>query len=117
MFTFQNLEIYKLSKELVVEIYNITKHYPNSELYGLVSQMNRAVISIPANIAEGYGRANPKDRNHFINIAKGSLFELVCHLDISCELNLITNNTHNQQLTKCNSLSVRLANFSKYLIK
>ena len=57
--------------ELVVEVYKLTKTFPAEEKYGLVSQMNRAAVSVPSNIAEGAGRGSNKDFSHFISISIG----------------------------------------------
>ena len=62
--------------ELVVRIYAVTSSFPKDELYGLVSQMRRAAVSVPSNIAEGKGRLTDRDRAHFFSQARGSLLEL-----------------------------------------
>ncbi len=75
--------------ELVVEIYKLTRTFPADEKYGLVSQMNRAAVSIPSNIAEGAGRGSDKDFSHFISISMGSMFELNTQLVLSERLGFI----------------------------
>jgi four helix bundle protein len=72
----QNLESWKLSFQIVKEIYLITALFPSSEKYGITSQVRRAAVSIPANIAEGAGRQSKKEFIYFLNIARGSLSEL-----------------------------------------
>ena len=114
MFTFQKLEIYQLAKNLVLDIYKITNALPKSESFGLVSQMNRSAISIPSNIAEGYGRKNVKERVHFYNIARSSLFELFCQIEITNELNYINEIEFKILEKKCNDLSVKIAKFCRY---
>ena len=74
--TFEDLIVWKKSHDLVLEIYRITKDFPSEEKFGLVSQMRRAAVSIPANIAEGFKRRGVKDKIHFYNISQGSLSEL-----------------------------------------
>ena len=76
--------------ELVVEVYKLTKTFPAEEKYGLVSQMNRAAVSVPSNIAEGMGRMSVKEQIHFIEIAFGSLNETMCQLELAYELNYIS---------------------------
>ena len=69
---YQDLDVWNKSRKLVSEIYEITKGFPESEKYGLVSQMRRASVSIPSNIAEGHGRRYNKEKVRFILIARGS---------------------------------------------
>ncbi len=86
MKSFKGLIVWQKSIELVKEIYKITNNYPKEEIYGLKSQMRRAVISIPSNIAEGYGRKGTKDYIRFLGIAKGSVSELETQVVISKDL-------------------------------
>lgn len=71
MHNFRELNIWKISKDFCKQIYAVTKLFPKSELYGLSSQLNRAVVSVPSNIAEGCGRNTNKDFARFITIAIG----------------------------------------------
>ena len=75
-FFYRKLQVYQLSLQQVKEVYTLTKNFPQNELYGLTDQIRRAVISIPSNIAEGYGRASNPDLIHFLHIALGSSNEL-----------------------------------------
>ncbi len=79
----KDLEVYKASMELVRMVYELCKIFPKEEIYGLTSQMKRAAVSVPSNIAEGNGRKSPKELNNFLNIALGSLIELETQLDIA----------------------------------
>src|SRR3989338_5651134 len=72
---YKNIKAFQLSDELVVEIYKITKNFPKDEIYGLTSQLRRATVSIPANIAEGASRQHKKDYLNFLYVARGSLAE------------------------------------------
>lgn len=92
IFSYQKLDVWQLANEFSLKVYKITREYPNEEKYGLVSQINRAVISIASNIAEGNNRSSYKERIHFIEISYGSLMEVACQLEISKELNLISEN-------------------------
>jgi four helix bundle protein len=74
---------------LVKEIYKLTEHFPSHELYGLTSQIRRAAISIPSNIAEGAARKGNNEFHHFLTISRGSLSELETQLIISKELGYI----------------------------
>jgi four helix bundle protein len=77
MHNYNNLQIWQQAMELVVDIYKLTNSFPAEEKYGLVSQMNRAAISIPSNIAEGAGRNSDKDFSHFISMSIGSMYECI----------------------------------------
>ena len=90
-FSYRRLRVYSNAKELVLYVYSLLKLFPKEENYALCDQLRRAVISIPSNIAEGMGRASVKEQVHFIEIAYGSLNEVMCQLEIACELNLIDN--------------------------
>ncbi len=73
---FTDLEVWKKGHELFIQIYTVTKHFPNSELFGFTSQLRRASLSITSNIAEGFGRSSRKEKVQFYYIAHGSLLEL-----------------------------------------
>ena len=83
---FRKLQVWEKSHALVLGIYQSTQRFPKDELYGLTSQMRRASVSIPANIAEGAGRESIPERVHFIQIANGSASELNYFLLLSRDL-------------------------------
>lgn len=87
---FKDMKIWELSMTLVEDIYRKTRNFPQHELYGLSSQMRRAAISIPSNIAEGNGRAHSKEYIQFLYLARGSLMELMTQLEIAHRLNYIS---------------------------
>ena len=89
MRNYQTLDVWKMSMELVKEIYLLTKSYPKEELFALTSQTKRAALSIPSNIAEGMGRQYKKDTIHFLHISRGSLYELETHLNIALMISII----------------------------
>lgn len=91
---YRKLNVYLKSKELAVLIYEITRIFPREELFGLVSQMRRAAVSIPANIVEGYGRRSIKERLQFSYNARGSLTELEFYIDLGFELGFINRQNH-----------------------
>ena len=74
--TFKDLIVWQKSHALVLEVYKLTRQLPKEELFGLVSQMRRAAVSVPANIAEGFKRRGKPDKARHMNIAQGSLEEL-----------------------------------------
>ena len=77
---YRDLKVWQKAMELVVESYRLTKLLPRSELFGLISQIQRAAVSIPANIAEGHGREHLGDYPRSLSIANGSLMELETHI-------------------------------------
>jgi four helix bundle protein len=83
MTNYKTLEAWKKSMQLVKNVYALVRSFPKEELYGLTSQLKRAVVSIPANIAEGTGRQYKKDTIHFLHIARGSLYEVETLVDIA----------------------------------
>lgn len=88
----KNLTVYKKSIELVSEIYFRTENFPADEKFGLVSQLRRAAISIPSNIAEGASRKSMKERKRFYEISRSSLVELDTQIEISLNLNYLRKN-------------------------
>lgn len=113
MHKFKDLKIWQDSINLAVDIYKLTKLFPAEEKFGLVSQMNRCVISISSNIAEGAGRNNPKEFRQFLGIALGSACELESQLVVSQKLDFISEENLNQQIEKL----VFLQNMINKLIK
>jgi four helix bundle protein len=93
MSNYKTLDAWKISMELVKDIYKLTSKYPKEELLGLTSQIKRASVSIPANIAEGIGRQYKKDTIQFLHISRGSLHELETLLLISESVGIITQET------------------------
>ena len=89
MTSYKNLNVWILSMRTVKEIYNITRFYPKSEMYGLMSQSNRAAVSIPSNIAEGLGRTHKKDTNQFLHISRGSAYELETLMSVALMIEII----------------------------
>ena len=84
--TFQDLIVWQKSHQFVLSVYQYSKSFPNTELYGLVSQFRRAAVSIPANIAEGFRKKTKPDKAKFLNIAQGSLEECRYYLILSKDL-------------------------------
>ena len=86
----KKLDVWKLSMELSMTVYRLTAGYPREERYGLISQMRRAAVSIPSNIAEGAARSSINEFRNFLSIARSSLSELDTQLDLSQQLDFIT---------------------------
>jgi four helix bundle protein len=89
---FKDLIVWRKSYDLVLEIYKLTKEFPKEEIYGLSQQMRRAAISIPSNIAEGYGRQFSKEYKQFLSIAYGSKCELETQYLLSVDLGYTVKN-------------------------
>jgi len=88
--TYQELEVWKRSVALTTDLYRITARFPDTERFGLTSQIRRATTSIAANIAEGWGRGSTKEYIQFLMIARGSLMELETHLIVGRNLQFMS---------------------------
>jgi four helix bundle protein len=86
---FRNLLVWQKSHELVLQVYRVSRDFPREELYGLTSQMRRAAVSLPSNIAEGCGRGSDPDFARFLIIAMGSACELEYQLLLSKDLGYV----------------------------
>ena len=98
--SFKDLIVWQKSYELVLGIYKMTGSFPKFEIYGLSQQMRRAAVSIPSNIAEGYGRKHKTEYNQFLSIAYGSLLELETQFLLAMDLNYISKNQTIEKLLK-----------------
>ncbi len=87
---YRDLKVWQSAMQLVYDVYEVTKTFPNGELYGLVSQMRRAAVSIPSNIAEGKGRSTHKDFAAFLRHSRGSLHELETQVMIAQHLGYVS---------------------------
>ena len=88
---FRDLEIWKLGKKIVLETYKATQNFPREEAFGLVSQIRRAAVSVPSNIAEGFNRYHNKEYKQFLFLSLGSCAELETQTEISFELGYLDN--------------------------
>ena len=89
-YAFEKLEVWQLGKESTVKIYNVTSTFPDVERFGITSQMRRACISVPSNLAEGTSHRSPKEKRSFVEIAYDSLIELLNQLMISVDLGFLS---------------------------
>jgi four helix bundle protein len=99
----------------VADIYTITKKFPNDERYALCDQMQRASVSVPANIAEGHARSSRNEFLHFLSISLGSLAELETHLTIASRLSYVTEEKTQKLLDQTNLLGKRIRSLQKSL--
>ena len=107
----RELEVWKLGRELAVFVYRATAPFPSDEKFGLTSQMRRAALSVPANIAEGAGRQSDAEMIRFARIALGSVAELDTFLDLSHELGFLPEEDLVFGEKRLRDLSVKLHNF------
>jgi four helix bundle protein len=105
---FEKLDVWRLSKDFVKEIYDLTNRFPEKDYYGLVSQIRRAVLSVPTNISEGSARLSKKDRGNFYMFSYSSLMELLNLLIISYEINYITEDEYIRFRVKINEIANKL---------
>ena len=89
---FRQLETWQEAHKLVLMVYRVTKGFPSDERFGLISQMRRAAVSVPANIAEGFKRRGIRDKIHFYNVSESSLEELKYYFILSKDLSYISSN-------------------------
>ena len=107
---FEQLKVWQEGKKLVLKTYALTNDFPKEEAYGMTSQVRRAALSIPANIAEGFGRYHFMDKARFYLNARGSLYELKSHLLIAQELGFIKDGIRNDVFQIIEDLGLRINN-------
>ena len=118
-FYYRKLNVYHRAVQLVALVYQITRQFPQEERYGLTNQIQRAAVSIPSIIAEGMGRFSNKERVHFLEIANGSLMEVMCQLDVAKILEYIDDEIFNEQelyINETASMLVKLRNHFANLV-
>jgi len=113
--SFVDLRMWQKSHDFVLATYKITELFPKQELFGLVSQIRRASVSIPANIAEGYRRKGKADKLRFFNISQGSLEECRYYLILSKDLNYISEEQYSDLKNKLEDASKSLNSYCKKL--
>jgi len=112
--THKDLDVWKKSIDLVVTIYELSRNYPDSEKYGLTSQMRRSAVSVPSNIAEGAGRNSTKEFLRFLSIAQGSLSELETQVIISQKIGFTSEQSNIfMEMENINKMLYRLKNSLK----
>jgi len=108
--------VWQEARELASNVYQETKVFPASEQFGITNQIRRSVVSIAANIAEGFGRRTKADRTHFYDMARGSLAELQSHLIISVDIKYLAEKSFRtlvEQSVECNKMLTGLINATK----
>lgn len=102
--SYRDLKVWQVGMEVAAACYQVTRGWPREEMFGLTGQARRAATSIPANIAEGYGREGRKEYLQFLRIAQGSLKELETHLLLAVRVDLATPETMTPLLAQCEEL-------------
>ncbi|WP_395060946.1 four helix bundle protein [Flavobacterium sp.] len=114
--SYKELLIWQKGIRIVIQVYKLTQSFPKDEIYALTSQLKRASVSVPSNIAEGFGRQTDKSFNHFLNISRGSLNEIETQLIIAKELGFIQDeNLYNDLLSIIEEESKMINAFAKNL--
>lgn len=114
--TFQNILAWQKAYDFVLDVYKYTKSFPESEKYGLISQFQRAAVSIIANIAEDYKKIGKADKLRFMNISQGSLEECRCYVILSRDLEYIDNDVYNILYSKIEEASKLLNGYCKAML-
>ncbi len=112
MATHEDLDVWKLSMDLVEEVYRLTKKFPSEEKFGLTDQLRRAAVSVPSNIAEGAARQSDKDNIRFLHYSLGSITEIETQLIISNRLGFCDSDI---TLNQARVVKAKLINYIKYV--
>ena len=115
-FYYRRLDVYKNAKFLSHEVCKLIKTFPSEERYCLCDQLRRAVMSIPINIAEGFGRFSSKEKAHFIQIAFGSINEVMCELELAFDEGYISNEVLNTMESMIISVKKQLATLHRTIL-
>ncbi|MDA3861348.1 MAG: four helix bundle protein [Melioribacteraceae bacterium] len=117
MHNFKELKVWQKGRSFVKEIYLTVSKFPPEEKFALTSQMKRAAISIPSNIAEGAGRETENDFARFLDIANGSAFELETQIYLAFDLKFITEEKLNNLIDKIEEIEKMIYGFKKRLVR
>ena len=109
----RKLDVWKKSMVLARDIYTATEAFPKSEIYSLTSQLRRAAVSVPSNLAEGAARRGKREFKQFINIAQGSLSELDTQIDLAHMLGYLESSTHGKLMSEITDISKMLFGLSR----
>jgi len=109
MFRFEKLEVWRKAVDFAHRVYDVTARFPAEERFGLTGQMRRAAVSISSNVAEGSGRASHKDFAHFVEIAYGSLMEVVSQVQLAARRALLKQTDRDDMYAKAEELARMLS--------
>ncbi len=117
MFRFEKLEVWQRAIAFADRVYEVTRAFPGDERFGLTSQMRRAAVSISSNIAEGSGRSSDKDFAHFVEIAYGSLMEVVSQGRIAMRQSFLPTEAHDELYQHAEELARMLSGLRNSLLR
>lgn len=109
--SFRDLRVWQSAQELCLNIYKVSADFPKQEQFGLTSQIRRAAVSVPSNIAEGFGRRSPKEKEQFYRHSLGSLFELDTQLELASKLGYAKEELNESiclQIQHCKAMLIKL---------
>lgn len=115
-FRFEELQIWRDAVTFCGLVYEVTGRFPKDEVFGLTSQLRRAATSIASNIAEGTGRSSQKDFSHFLDIAVGSVFEVVTQLRIARDRDFLPDTGYRQLYGHAEALAKKISTFKRKLL-
>ena len=110
---YTNMIVWQKAMDLTDEVYRLTKSLPKEELFSLTDQLRRAAVSVPSNIAEGYGRQTDREFKQFLSIARGSVFEVETQLFIGIRQNYFSDSDAETTLSLCNEVGRLLTTLSR----
>jgi four helix bundle protein len=111
--SYKELNVWKVAMELVCEVYEVTRSFPDTERYGLTSQMRRSAVLVPSNIAEGWSRNTSRSFIYYLNVASGSMSELLTQLEIANRIHYISQ----EKMTACEVKGIQVSKMLYMLIK
>jgi four helix bundle protein len=111
MNTFRDIKVWQKAMNFVTNSYKNTRSFPQEEMFGLTSQMRRSAVSIPSNIAEGFGRKSTNEFIRFLQISMGSLFELQTQFEISKNLGYLSESEYDELFADSREIEVMLSSF------
>jgi four helix bundle protein len=112
---YRDLKVWQASMQLAEDVYKLSAQFPKHEIYGLASQIQRSAVSVPSNIAEGHGRNSPKEFNHFLGVASGSLAELETQIMLAQQFGYLTEDKTNPLLRLSDEIGKMLRGLQKSL--
>ena len=112
---YRDLRVWNTAISLALEVYRITEHFPHAERFGLTSQLRRAAVSVPSNIAEGHARTTRGEYKHFLSTARGSVVEVEVQLTLAEQLGYVQSHALTKALDNCDAISRMITKLKRAL--